>query len=203
MLPLDLILHFDVYLTSLIQQYGILVYALAFLIIFVETGIVIFPFLPGDTLIFVAGALAAAGSMDLALLFLVFASAAILGDTVNYYIGNRLGRKAFTMNIKYLKKEYLQKTETFYEKHGNMTIAIARFMPIVRTFAPFVAGIGKMEYKRFIVYNVLGAIVWVTAFLTAGYYFGNIPIIRENLGIVMIIIAVVSVVAGILKFRNE
>jgi membrane-associated protein len=203
-LPLvEIVLHIDVYLAQFIREYGLLVYVLLFLIIFLETGLVVFPFLPGDSLLFVAGTLLATGSFDMALLFATLALAAIAGDTVNYWIGHRLGHKAFEKNIRFLKKEYLKSAETFYEKHGGKTIVAARFIPFIRTFAPFVAGIGKMNYRRFLGYNVLGGVAWVAAFLGAGYFFGNIPIIKDNFGLVLLGIIVVTVLAAFFGAARE
>ena len=201
---IGIILHLDVYLSSIIQQYGLWVYLLLFVIIFLETGLVVTPFLPGDSLLFVAGALVAAGLLNFAWLFAIFALAAILGDTMNYWIGHHFNRKVLQKEkIRFVKKEYINKANSFYERHGGKTIIIARFLPFIRTFAPFVAGVAKMKYKRFISYNVIGGIVWVAAFLTAGYYFGNIPIVKENLGLVVVGIVIVTVLAGLIGFLRH
>ena len=198
---ISIILHLDQYIASLIQQYGILIYLILFLIIFLETGFVITPFLPGDSLIFAAGLLSISGQLNIFYLFFVLVAAAILGDTVNYWIGNKFGERAF--GGKYLKKEYLDRAHQFYEKYGGKTIFLARFVPIIRTFAPFVAGIGKMSYKKFLSYNVSGGITWVAAFLLAGYYLGNVPVVKENLSLVIIGIIVVSIVIAFVEFDNN
>jgi membrane-associated protein len=177
----------------LIQNYGFLTYGIIFFIIFIETGLVIVPFLPGDSLLFAAGAFAALGELNIALIITLLAIAAILGDTINYSIGKYLGPKVFKYENSFLlNKEYLLKTEKFYERHGKKTIALARFIPIIRTFAPFVAGIGKMKYLDFFKYNVIGGIVWVTLFSLAGYFFGNIPFIKENFSLVIAAIIILS-----------
>ena len=189
---IDLFLHLDEYMAGIITQYGTWTYVILFVVIFVETGLVIMPFLPGDSLLFAAGTFAAIGSMNIYYLIGLLMVAAILGDTVNYSIGHYLGERAY--NIKWIKKEYFDKTHAFFEKHGGKTIFLARFVPIVRTFAPFVAGIGKMSYTYFITYNFVGGIVWVLLFTLAGYFFGNIPIVRENFELVIIAIILVSLV---------
>ena len=199
-----IILHLDVYLSSIIQQYGLWVYLLLFVIIFLETGLVVTPFLPGDSLLFVAGAFVAAGLLNFAWLFAVFAIAAILGDTVNYWIGHHFNKKILQKEkIRFVKKEHIDKANNFYERHGGKTIIIARFLPFIRTFAPFVAGVARMHYKRFISYNVIGGLAWVAAFLTAGYYFGNIPVVKENLGLVVVGIIVVTILAGLIGFLRH
>ena len=187
----DLFLHLDEHLANVIAQYGAWTYAILFAVIFLETGVVVTPFLPGDSLLFAAGTFAALGSMNVYLLAGLLIVAAILGDTVNYSIGRYLGERAY--NIKFLKKDYFDRTHAFFEKHGGKTIFLARFVPIVRTFAPFVAGIGKMSYGYFITYNFVGGIVWVLLFTFAGYFFGNIPFVRENFELVIIAIILVSV----------
>lgn len=190
---IDLIIHIDEHLTSLVQQYGFWIYFILFLIIFCETGLVIAPFLPGDSLIFAAGALAAIGAMDIAVLFIVLSTAAILGDTVNYWIGNRVGSRILQKEkIPFVKKKHIQRAKDFYEKHGGKTIVIARFIPIMRTFAPFVAGVGDMQYKRFIVFNVVGAFMWVSLFLTLGFAFGNLPFVRDNFAMLVVAIIIIS-----------
>ncbi|MEK6874777.1 MAG: DedA family protein [Nanoarchaeota archaeon] len=197
---IDIIIHLDKYMHWIIQEYGLLTYLILFLIVFFETGFVITPFLPGDSLLFVAGAFAASGSLDIMLLLLLFASAAILGDTVNYWIGSAIGQRAFERDIRFLRREYLEQTREFYEKYGGKTIVIARFLPIVRTFAPFVAGIGKMNYRRFIFFNVAGALLWVATFVLGGYYFGNIPLVKENFTLSILVIILVSFIPPILEY---
>lgn len=199
----DFILHLDVHLNEIIQNFGIWTYLILFLIIFLETGVVITPFLPGDSLLFAAGSFAALGSLNVWVLFITLIFAAILGDTINYWIGHYIGPKAFSGNIRFLKKEYLDRTHEFYEKHGGKTIILARFIPIIRTFAPFVAGIGAMNYSRFLVYNVVGAFIWVTLFTFGGYFFGNLPIIKENFTLAILAIILISVLPGVVEFLRE
>ena len=189
---IDLFLHLDEYMANIISQYGTWTYAILFFVIFMETGFVVTPFLPGDSLLFAAGTFAALGSMNIYILLGLLIFAAILGDTVNYSIGHYLGERAY--NIKWIKREYFDKTHAFFEKHGGKTIFLARFVPIVRTFAPFVAGIGKMSYGYFITYNFVGGIVWVLLFTLAGYFFGNIPFVRQNFEFVIVAIILISVV---------
>jgi membrane-associated protein len=188
----DLFLHLDVYLAAIIAQYGAWTYGILFFVIFMETGFVVTPFLPGDSLLFAAGAFAALGSMNIFLLIGLLICAAILGDTVNYSIGHYLGERAY--HIKWLKREYFDKTHAFFAKHGGKTIFLARFVPIVRTFAPFVAGIGKMPYGYFITYNVVGGIVWVLLFTSVGFLFGNVPFVKQNFEFVIIVIILLSLV---------
>jgi membrane-associated protein len=197
---LDIFLHIDQYLNQIIQDYGFWTYALLFAIIFMETGFVITPFLPGDSLLFAAGTFAAIGSLNVWLLWAVCFVAAVLGDTVNYWIGNAVGPRAFETNIRFLKREYLDKTQRFYDKHGGKTIVLARFVPIVRTFAPFVAGVGTMDYRRFITYNVVGAFLWTGIFIWLGYFFGNIPFVQENFELVIILIIFISVVPMVIEY---
>jgi len=199
----DFILHLDVHLNSIIQNFGIWTYLILFLIIFLETGIVVTPFLPGDSLLFAAGSFAALGSLNPFALFIILSAAAILGDTVNYWIGHFIGPRAFSGNIRFLKKEYLDRTHGFYEKHGGKTIILARFIPIIRTFAPFVAGIGAMTYSRFFFYNVIGAVLWVGLFVFGGYFFGNLPFVRDNFTLVIMAIIVISVLPGVFEFLRE
>ena len=201
---IDLFLHLDEHLANIINQYGAWTYAILFLIIFMETGFVVTPFLPGDSLLFAAGTFAALGSLNVGLLILLLIVAAIGGDTVNYWIGHYLGDRAY--NIKWIKREYLDRTHAFFQKHGGKTIFLARFVPIVRTFAPFVAGMGKMSYGYFFSYNVFGGIVWVLLFTLLGFFFGNIPFVKKNFEIVIIAIILISVVPAVweaLKARRE
>ncbi|CAI0705034.1 MULTISPECIES: DedA family protein [Serratia] len=199
---IDFILHIDVHLAELVAQYGMWVYAILFLILFCETGLVVTPFLPGDSLLFVAGALAALPTNDLNVHTMValMAAAAIIGDAVNYTIGRLFGDKLFSNpNSKIFRRSYLDKTHQFYEKHGGKTIILARFVPIVRTFAPFVAGMGHMSYRHFAAYNVIGALVWVLLFTYAGYLFGDLPIVQENLKLLIVAIIIVSILPGIIE----
>jgi membrane-associated protein len=196
---IDLILHLDKYLGEIIQNYGTWTYLLMFLVIFMETGFVITPFLPGDSLIFAAGAFAGLGYLHIGVLFLVLGAAAIAGDTANYWIGHYIGPRAFSGNIRFLKKEYLDRTHAFYEKHGGKTIIIARFIPIIRTFAPFIAGIGAMTYPRFIAYNVVGGLAWVALFSFGGYFFGNLPVVQQNFFFVILVIIFISILPAIIE----
>jgi membrane-associated protein len=189
----DLFLHLDQHLGQLISQYGTWTHLILFLIVFCETGLVITPFLPGDSLLFAAGTFAAIGALDLWLIVPLLIVAAIVGDTVNYWIGSYIGPRAFRGDIRFLRKEYLERTHAFYEKHGGKTIILARFLPIIRTFAPFVAGVGAMSYPKFILYNVIGAVLWVGLFVLGGFFFGNITIVRENFTLVILAIIVLSV----------
>lgn len=192
---IEFVLHIDRHLSAIIQQFGAWTYAILFAIIFIETGLVIMPFLPGDSLLFAAGTFAALGALDVRLLIVLLAAAAVIGDTVNYWIGHRIGEKAFSReDARFFKKEYLDRTHAFYEKHGGKTIIIARFVPIIRTFAPFVAGIGKMSYGRFISFNVIGGVGWVVLLVGAGYFFGNIPFVRKNFSIAILAIILISTV---------
>ena len=185
----------------IIQDFGIWSYLLLFAVIFVETGLVIMPFLPGDSLLFAAGALAGTtGVFNPLFLFVILAVAAVLGDTVNYWIGHSLGPKVFSGNGRFLKREYLEKTQAFYDKHGGKTIFLARFIPIIRTFAPFVAGVGKMRYGYFITYNLVGGVVWTALFIFAGYFFGNLPFVQENFSLVIIAIVLISVLPGVWEY---
>lgn len=196
---IEVFLHLDRHLTEITSQYGTWTYAILFLIIFAETGLVVTPFLPGDSLLFAAGAIAALGGLDVRLLVVLLIVAAILGDTVNYWIGARIGRRAFSGDIRFIRQEYLHRTEHFYEKHGGKTIILARFVPIIRTFAPFVAGVGIMEYRRFLLFNVVGGVVWVTGFTLAGYYFGNLPVVKQNFSLVVLAIIVLSVLPIVIE----
>lgn len=203
----EIVLHLDKYLQLLVNQYSTATYLLLFLIIFLETGIVITPFLPGDSLLFVAGALAATGSFKIAVLFLVIFIAAVIGDTVNYHVGKYFGPKIFRKESSILfHKEYLVRAEKFYEKHGKKTIIIARFIPIIRTFAPFVAGIGRMPYGIFLIYNIVGAFLWCSLFIFGGYLFGNISWIKEHFGLLIlgiIFISLMPVAKEIIKSRKQ
>jgi membrane-associated protein len=190
----DMILHVDKTLEVLIQQYGTLIYVVLFAIIFAETGLVVLFFFPGDTLLFIAGALCAVGEMNLPLLMFLLSMAAITGNTVNYWIGEKVGQRVFTHNYRWLNKEALTRTHEFFEKHGGKTIVLARFVPVVRTFAPFVAGVSDMTFARFQLYNFTGAILWVALLTTAGYFFGNIPIVREHLTEIVLVGVAVAVV---------
>ena len=197
---IDFFLHIDVHLNEIILQYGTLTYGILFFIIFAETGFVFTPFLPGDSLLFAAGTFAASGSFNVHILFVILASAAFIGDNVNYWVGRKLGSKLFERNNRFLKKEYLDKTHKFYEKHGGKTIILARFFPIIRTFSPFVAGLGSMRYSRFLINDIAGAIIWVSIFVYTGFFFGNIPIIKNNFSIVIVAIILISVLPAIIEF---
>lgn len=195
------LLHLDKYLGLLVQSYGLFVYLILFLIIFAETGLVVTPFLPGDSLLFVTGTLAAAGAMDIRILIMLLITSAVLGDTVNYWVGYYVGEKILEFeNSRILNKRHLERTHQFYEKYGGKTIIIARFIPVIRTFAPFVAGIGKMTYSRFIAYNIIGGTMWITLFLLSGFFFGNIPFVKKNLTIFIILIIVLSILPGIIEY---
>jgi membrane-associated protein len=189
----DFILHIDKHLGEIIATYGYWTYSILFAVIFIETGLVVMPFLPGDSLLFAAGAFAATGALNVAVLFLLLFSAAVVGDSVNYWVGHRIGPRVFQEDVRFLKREYLERTQRFYDKHGGKTIFLARFIPIIRTFAPFVAGVGTMRYSKFIMWNVVGAFAWTALFIFAGYFFGNIPIVRDNFGLVVIAIILISV----------
>ena len=203
--PLDLILHLDVYLDTLVRNYGVWIYAILFLVIFCETGLVVMPFLPGDSLLFIAGAVAAGGGMDPVLLGGLLMLAAILGDSTNYVIGRTVGERLFNNpNSKIFRRDYLQKTHDFYDKHGGKTVTLARFLPILRTFAPFVAGIAKMPYPRFFGFSVFGTILWVGGLVTLGYFFGNVPFIKKNLSLLVVFIILLSLVPMIIGvFRSR
>ncbi|HEX4923044.1 MAG TPA: DedA family protein [Bdellovibrionales bacterium] len=203
MWAVDVILHLDAHLNALVAMTGPWIYVVLFIIVFCETGIVVTPFLPGDSLLFALGALATTEGtiLSLPLLFITLFVAAVLGDATNYYIGARIGPKVFTSDSsRFLNREHLVRTQKFYEKHGGKTIVLARFMPIIRTFAPFVAGIGKMSYPRFAFYNVTGGFVWVAIFLLAGYQFGNLPAVKRNFHFVIIGIIVVSVLPVVIEW---
>jgi membrane-associated protein len=201
---INIFLHLDRHLSVAIQNYGAWTYLILFLIIFCETGLVVTPFLPGDSLLFAAGTFAASGSMQVELLFPLLSLAAIGGNTVNYWIGYRMGPKVFQKkNVRFLNKEYLDRTHRFYEKHGGKTIVIARFIPIIRTFAPFVAGVGFMTHWRFTFYNVTAGIAWVGLFLFAGYYFGGLPMVRNNFSLAIVAIIFVSVLPGLVEYLRH
>ncbi len=200
---LDLFLNLDQYLFDLTAKYQNWIYLILFLIIFLETGVVVAPFLPGDSLLFAVGALAALGLLNLWLILGLLITAAFLGDSVNYSIGKYLGAKVFERDYRFIKRKHLIKTQEFYERHGGKTILIARFVPIIRTFAPFVAGIGNMNYRQFLVYNLGGGIIWVTVCVIGGYFFGNIPIVKENFSVVVLGIIGVSLLPIIIGFIKE
>jgi len=193
----DFLVRLDVHLAAFVQQYGVWVYALLFAIVFCETGLVVTPFLPGDSLLFVVGALAAVGNMDIFLVMAVLIAAALCGDNVNYWVGRWFGTRLLS---KWINPIYLQKTHNFYARHGGKTIIIARFMPIVRTYVPFVAGLGSMPYGRYITYCVAGALLWVISLCTAGYFFGNIPAVKSNLTVVIIGIVLLSISPGLIAW---
>lgn len=198
---LGIIMHLDKHLNMIIQEYGTWTYLILFLIVFCETGLVVTPILPGDSLLFAAGTFSAIGSLNVALIFGLLSMAAILGDTVNYWIGYFVGPKVFHKeNVRFLNKEYLDRTHRFYEKYGGKTIVLARFVPIIRTFAPFVAGIGKMTYFRFIAYNITGGLLWISFFVFGGYYFGNIPVVKNNFTFVIMAIIFISILPGVIEF---
>ena len=200
---IDIFIHLDKYLGDIILQYGTLTYLLLFFIIFMETGLVVTPFLPGDSLLFAAGTFAAIEALDVRILFLLLTAAAIIGDTVNYWIGHIIGPRAFTGEVRFLKKEYLDRTHEFYERHGGKTIILARFIPIIRTFAPFVAGIGAMSYGYFIAYNVIGGLAWVALFTFGGYFFGNLPAVKHNFSLVVMAIIFISILPGVFEYFKE
>jgi len=201
---IDIFMHLDKHLGDVILSYGVWTYLILFLIIFCETGLVVTPILPGDSLLFAAGAFAATGAFHVSWLFVLLSIAAVLGDTVNYWIGKYLGDKIENKgNIRFINREYLDKTHQFYERHGGKTIIIARFMPIIRTFAPFVAGVGKMNYFRFISYNIVGGILWIASFVFGGYYFGNIPMVKRNFTLVILAIIFLSVLPGGIEFLRH
>jgi membrane-associated protein len=199
---IDIFLHIDQYLDQIIKDYGVWTYAILFLIIFMETGFVVTPFLPGDSLLFAAGTFAAGNepALNVWLLWAVVFIAAVLGDTINYWIGNKVGPKAFERDYRFLKKDYLDRTQDFYDKHGGKTIILARFVPIVRTFAPFVAGVGTMHYGRFLSFNLIGAFLWTAIFVFLGYFFGQIPFVQNNFELVVVLIILISVMPMVFEF---
>jgi membrane-associated protein len=190
---IDLFLHLDDHLGRVISQYQTWTHLILFLIVFAETGLVVTPFLPGDSLLFAAGTFAALGELDVRLVVFLLILAAVIGDTVNYWVGAWVGPRAFSGRVRWLRKDYLDRTHAFYEKHGGKTIILARFIPIIRTFAPFVAGVGAMNYAQFLLYNVVGAVLWVGIFVLGGFFFGNIPVVRENFTVVILAIIAISV----------
>lgn len=198
---IDVVMHLDQHLSGIIQNFGVWTYALLFLIIFAETGLVVTPFLPGDSLLFAVGALAARGDLSIMAIYILLTAAAIIGDSVNYAIGAFLGPQVFcSERSRFLKKEYLEKTHHFYERYGAKTIVIARFVPIVRTFAPFVAGVGRMSYGKFLTYNVAGGVLWTTLLVFAGYFFGNIPAVKANFTAVIFVIIALSLLPGVVEY---
>ncbi len=200
----DILLHLDKYINVVIQDYGQWTYLILFLIVFCETGLVVTPFLPGDSLLFVAGTFAALGSLNLTWLLVLLTAAAILGDTINYWIGNYIGPRVFQMeDSRIFKKEYLDRTHQFYEKYGPITIVIGRFVPIIRTFAPFLAGVGSMTYGKFLVYNVAGGVLWIVLFTLGGYFFGNLPIVKKNFTLVIFAIIIISVMPTVIEYFRQ
>ena len=197
---IDFILHLDKHLVELASQYGTWTYGILFLIIFCETGLVVTPFLPGDSLLFATGALAATGALNVVWCFGLLCCAAIIGDNLNYWIGYFLGPKVFSGDSRLLNRQHLERTHQFYEKHGGKTVIIARFMPIIRTFAPFVAGIGRMNYAKFLTFSVFGSILWMGLFLTAGFWFGNIPVVKRNFTLVVFAIIIISVLPAVIEY---
>lgn len=201
---IELFLHLDQHLNVIIQTYGVWTYLLLFLVIFLETGLVVTPILPGDSLLFAAGSFAALGSLNVGVLFVLLSIAAVGGDTVNYWIGHFVGPKVFSReDVPFLNKEYLDRTHRFYEKHGGKTIILARFIPIIRTFAPFVAGIGKMTYWHFISYNVIGGLAWIALFTFGGYFFGNISVVKRNFTLVILAIIFISLLPVMIEFVSH
>jgi membrane-associated protein len=202
----NIVLHIDTYLSDIITRYGAWTYALLFFIIFMETGFVVTPFLPGDSLIFAASTFAARGALNPWMIFILMSIAAVTGDTANYWIGHAVGAKAYTGEVKWIKQEYMERTHAFFEKHGGIAIFLARFVPIIRTFAPFVAGVSEMSYGYFITWNMIGGISWVALFTLLGYFFGNIPFVQKNFELVIIAIVLISLVPAVfegLKMRKK
>ena len=201
---IDLFLHVDQHLNAIIRDYGLWTYLILFIIIFIETGLVVFPFLPGDSLLFAAGTFAALGALNPHYLFGLLFLAAVAGDNTNYWVGHLVGPKVFHReDSPFFKKEYLIRTHEFYERHGGKAVIIARFIPIIRTFSPFVAGIGSMTYLRFIAYDIVGGIAWIGTFVYVGYFFGNLPIIKRNFSLVILAIILISVLPGIIEFLRQ
>jgi len=195
----DWVVHLDRHLAELIAQYGLWVYLILFTVIFCETGLVVAPFLPGDSLLFATGALAATGALNPHLAFVILASASVLGDNTNYTFGRFIGPRAFSGNHRFLKKQYLEKTQSFYAKYGGRTVIIGRFLPIIRTFAPFVAGVAAMSRAKYVPYTIIGAILWVGLFLYSGYFFGNLPFVKNNFGLVILVIILISAMPAIVE----
>lgn len=200
---IDFILHLDKYLHEIITNYGTWTYLILFLIIFVETGVVVMPFLPGDSLLFAVGAIAANGTLDLLTILVLLFAAAVLGDTLNYFIGKKVGPAAFKRDYRFLKRAHLLKTQAFYERYGAQTVILARFVPIVRTFAPFVAGIGTMNYRKFGAYNIIGGFLWVVIFTFLGYFFGNLPYVKKNFTLVIFAIIVISLLPPLVEVGKQ
>ena len=201
---LDIVLHLDAHLLALVQEYGVWVYAILFFIIFAETGLVIAPFLPGDSLLFVIGALCGMGSLDLEVALPLLILAAFMGDNTNYWIGRLLGLRLLEhTSPRFIKHEHLEKTHAFYAKHGGKTVIFARFLPIIRTFAPFVAGIGTMNYRHYVMFSIIGGVSWIGSLILAGYFFGNIPVIKDNLTLMILVIVVVSFVPAMIEFMRH
>lgn len=196
----DWIIHLDKYLIELAKDYGTWTYAILFLVIFCETGLVVTPFLPGDSLLFAVGALSATGALNPHLAFVLLACASVLGDNTNYTIGSVIGPRAFSGNIRFLKKEYLDRTRSFYDKYGGRTVIVGRFLPIIRTFAPFVAGVARMPRSKYVPFTIIGACFWVGLFLYAGYFFGNLPFVKNNFSLVIVIIVLISAMPAIVEF---
>jgi len=201
---INILLHMEKYFTVIIQTYGVWTYALLFLVIFCETGLVITPFLPGDSILFTAGALASIGSLKISSLFVIFYSAAVIGDTVNYLIGHKIGDTiSGKENVRFIRKDYLTRAHSFYEKYGSLTIVIGRFIPIIRTFVPFVAGIGRMKYSTFLAYNMLGGLLWISLFLGGGYFFGSLPFVKQHFSYFLIGIIAISIVPAVLAYFKD
>ncbi len=200
---IDFILHVDQHLLEFVRDYGTWVYAILFLIIFVETGLVVMPLLPGDSLLFAAGAIAATGAMDPVLLSILLFIAAVMGDSLNYQIGRYIGPRVFSMNLRFIKRDHLLKTQSFFEKHGGKTIIFARFLPIIRTFAPFIAGVSHMQYSRFLIFNVIGGAAWILSFVWLGYFFGNLPVIKDNFTYVIFAIIGISMLPAVLEMLRQ
>jgi membrane-associated protein len=201
---INIVLHIDKYLNGIVQNYGALSYIIVFFIVFCETGLVVTPFLPGDSIIFAAGAIASEGIMEIFTLFIIFFLAAVIGDTVNYCAGKKVGNDILSKkNVKWVNKDYIHKAHKFYEKHGSMAIVMGRFIPIIRTFIPFIAGIGEMSYTKFITYNMIGGFLWVFLFLCGGYFFGSLPIVKQNFSYVVICIIIISLIPAVITFVRE